>query len=362
MDQGKVRKFQSSLKAGAVNEEIRQQVLRNWDSLALPLDGMGAFREITAQIGGILEDPDVEIGKKAVLVFCSDNGVVEEGVSQTGQDVTRIVAESMGMKKSSVCLMAQEIGAEVIPVDVGISSGQTLPGVLDRKIRAGSRNFRKEPAMTQEETLQALQSGMDLAGECRQRGCRLLGTGEMGIGNTTTSSAVAASLLGEDVRAVTGRGAGLSDAGYEKKCRVIEEALEKYDLRKQDVFTVLETVGGYDIAALAGLCIGGCVCGIPVVLDGVISMTAALAAVRILPKTREFLIASHASREPAAQRLGAELGLSPVIDGRMALGEGTGAMMMMSLLDLSVSVYHGMRTFEGSGIGPYRRYDSESGG
>lgn len=340
----------------SVNEAVRQEVLDNWDHIAMPLDGMGAFCTITAQIGGILEDANVDIQKKAVLVLCADNGIVKEGVSQTGQEVTRIVAQGMGRGQSTVCLMANQIGARVIPVDAGINTAEPIPGVLDKKIRCGSRNFLKEPAMTREETERALRLGLELAAECKRQGFRILATGEMGIGNTTTSSTAAAALLGEPPETLIGRGAGLSDSGFSKKKQAAEAAIRKYRLYEQDAFTVLQTVGGYDLAALAGICMGGCLYRLPVVLDGVISMTAALIAVRLLPETKAFLIPSHLSREPAAARLAEALQLQPVIYGEMALGEGTGAVMMLSLLDMVLAVYSGLRTFAEADIVPYERF------
>ena len=381
--------FLADVPRNRVDEEIRRKVFDTWDAMAMPLDGMGAFREITAQIGGILKDPAIDIRRKAILVMCADNGIVEEGVSQSGQEVTRIVAEGMGRGQSTVCLMAKQIGADVIPVDVGIAEEtetagcrtertgdrvnadipvdrkkeittdgkNQIPGVISRTVRPGSRNFLKEPAMTRQETEQAIRTGIEMAGFCREKGYRLIGTGEMGIGNTTTSSAVAAALLKEDAAKMTGRGAGLSGAGLQKKRSVIDAAIKKYDLYEQDPLTILECAGGYDLAALAGVCIGGCVHRIPVVLDGMISMSAALAAVRLMPEVKSFLIPSHRSREPAAARLAEELSFRPVIEGRMALGEGTGAVMMMALLDLACSVYGGMRTFSDAGMDPYKRHD-----
>ena len=340
----------------SVNAAVRQQILDNWDHIAMPLDGMGVFRRITAQIGGILEDANVDIQKKAVLVLCADNGIVEEGVSQTGQEVTRIVAEGMGRGQSTVCLMANQIGARVIPVDAGINCTEAIPGILDRKIRCGSRNFLKQPAMTPQETTRALRLGLELAADCKQQGYRILATGEMGIGNTTTSSTVAAALLGEPPEVLIGRGAGLSDSGLFKKKQAAGTAIRKYHLYEQDAFTVLQIAGGYDLAALAGICMGGCLYRLPVVLDGVISMTAALIAVRLLPETQAFLIPSHLSREPAAARLAEALELQPVICAEMALGEGSGAVMMLSLLDMVLAVYSGLRTFAQADIAPYERF------
>ena len=337
------------------NETARRQVKKHWDALAKPLDGMGNFETITAQIGAIQGTEQIDIRKKAVLIFCADNGIVEEGVSQTGQEVTAAVAKSMARKGSSVCKMAESIGAETIPVDIGICGKECIPGVLDRKVRSGTRNFLKEPAMTEEETVRAVAAGIELVRDCKKQGYRILATGEMGIGNTTTSSAVTAALLQCEAEEVTGRGAGLTDQGLLRKQQAIRRALEKYDLWRADAFTVLRTVGGLDIAGLTGMCIGGAMWHVPVVLDGVISMAAALAAERLLPGVREYLIPSHLGKEPAAAKLAEALQLSPVIHAGMALGEGTGAVMMFPLLDMTLNIYGQSATFSDISVEQYKR-------
>jgi nicotinate-nucleotide--dimethylbenzimidazole phosphoribosyltransferase len=349
------KKELEQLSIDAPDEEIRKKVLANWDSIAKPLDGMGSFETLIAQIGAITRTDKIDISKKAVIIMCADNGIVEEGVTQTGQEATLLVAKSMSKKLSSVCKMARVIGADTIPVDIGINSEEEINGVLNRKIRYGTKNFCREPAMTEEETIRAIAAGIELAGSCKERGIKILATGEMGIGNTTTSSAIAAALLRCGVDKVTGRGAGLSDKGLLRKKQVITGAIEKYDLFNRDAFTVLMTVGGLDIAGLTGVCIGGALYHVPVVLDGVISLVAALVAERILPGTRAYLIPSHKGKEPAMALLTGELEMEPVIDGKLALGEGTGAVMMLSLLDIALSVYNDRTTFSEVQIEQYQR-------
>lgn len=338
--------------------KIYKKVLENWDSIAKPLDGLGRFETITAQIGAILGTDELDLSKKAVIIMCADNGIVEEGVSQSGQEVTAAVAEQMGKGESSVGKMAAKAGADTIPVDIGINKTEQIAGVLHRKIRRGTRNFRKEPAMTREETVRAIFTGIEIVEECKKKGYQILATGEMGIGNTTTSSAVAAALLRCKTEEVTGRGAGLCDEKLQRKKQVIAEAVQKYQLYEADPLTVLETVGGLDIAGLVGVCIGGGVFHIPIVLDGVISMAAALLAEKIVQGTRRYLIPSHKGKEPAAEMIGKELQLEPVIDGGMALGEGTGAVMMFSLLDMALCVYHKRTLFSDIKVEQYERYTS----
>ena len=316
--------------------------------------------------------------------MCADNGIVEEGISQSGQEVTYQVAESMGKRKSSVCLMAAQANAKVIPIDVGIAAEETPEGVWNKKVSRGTKNFLKQPAIsfmlqnldkpvvltgsqipihypnTDAHTnlstaMAAIEAGIDSVKKCKEDGVTLLATGEMGIGNTTTSSAVAAALLNCETAAITGKGAGLSDAGLLHKIAVIDEARKKYQFDSKEVFRSLCSVGGLDIAGLCGVCIGGAVYGVPVVLDGVIRAVAALVAERLVPGVKDFLIASHKSREPAAALILQELGVHPVIDGSLALGEGTGAVLMFGLLDTVHPVYGNRTTFSDIRVEAYMR-------
>lgn len=346
----------SRLKVDRPDKEIEKRILKNWDLAAKPIDGMGSFETLTARIGSILESERIDISKKAVIIMCADNGIVEENISQSGQEVTAAVARAMAVKRSCVCRMAKITGADTIPVDIGINMDGTIQGIVDKKIRRGTRNFLKEPAMTESEAVKALSVGMDMVRECKAAGYKIVATGELGIGNTTTSSAVTAALLGCGAAEVTGRGAGLSDEGLSHKIQVIEKAVEKYDLKNADALTVLAAVGGLDIAGLAGVCIGGAVFHVPVVLDGVISMTAALTAQRLVSGVSDYIILSHKGKEKAVKKLMEELGQEPVIDAHMALGEGTGAVMMLSLLDLALSIYNDRLAFSDIGIEQYKRF------
>jgi nicotinate-nucleotide--dimethylbenzimidazole phosphoribosyltransferase len=340
----------------APDKEIYKKVLSNFDHVAKPIDGLGRFEAFIAQIGAIQGTEIIDISKKAVVIMCADNGIVAEGISQSGQEVTLAVVKNMTEKKSCVGRMAETIGADTIPVDIGINYKDEIPGVLNRKISLGSRNFRNEPAMTEEEAIKAIFTGIEMVFNCKEKGYKILATGEMGIGNTTTSSAVSAALLGCEVEEVTGRGAGLSDEKLRHKQKIIAEAIDKYGLKEADALQILETVGGFDIAGLTGVCIGGALYHVPIVLDGVISMVAALLAERIVPGAKDYLIPSHKGKEPAVERLAKELDLKPVINGNMALGEGTGAVMMFSLLDIALSVYQDRTTFSDIKIEQYERF------
>lgn len=339
--------------------DIYKKVLKNFDNVAKPLDALGRFEGFIARIGAVLGTETIDISKKAVIVMCADNGIVKEGISQSGQEVTLAVAKKMADKNTCVGKMAKAAGADTVIVDIGMNSTENIPGVLDKKICRGTKNFREMPAMSEEETIKAICTGMEMVSYCKERGYNILATGEMGIGNTTTSSAVAAALLGCAAAEVTGRGAGLTDEKLAHKIQVIDEALETYQLRGKHVIEILQTVGGLDIAGLAGVCIGGAVYHVPVVLDGMISMAAALLAERMVRGTKDYLLASHMGKEPAARRLASELGLEPVIYADMALGEGTGAVMMFALLDMALSVYQDSAVFSDIGIGQYERFEGK---
>lgn len=347
------------------NKDRYDEILAAWDRVAKPLGSLGRFEKITARIGAVLDSAKIDISKRAVIMMCADNGVVAEGISQSGQDVTAAVAEWMGRGESSVCKMAAVCGADTIAVDVGINMDGSPEGVLDRKVMKGTRNFATEPAMTEDECMQAIQTGIDLAEKCKEEGYGILAAGEMGIGNTTTGSAVTAALLGLDADSVTGRGAGLSSSGLERKKKVIEDALARYRSDEEDIkspeyaMEMLSAVGGLDIAAMAGIFIGGAIHHIPVVIDGFISAAAALAAERIAPGTACCMIASHIGREPGMKLILDELGLEPVIDADLALGEGTGAVMLFPLLDAALSLYSDGLAFEETSVEQYVRFEED---
>lgn len=337
------------------DRQYYERVKKRWDSVAKPLDSLGAFEDMTGRIGSILGTAELNIKRKAIIIMCADNGIVAEGVSQSGQEVTLAITKAMGDNRSSVGKMAAVNGTKVIPIDIGINSQEVIPGVINQKIAYGTKNFVLEPAMSEEETYQAVQVGIDAVAMCKKEGYTMIGTGEMGIGNTTTSCAIATALLGCSEQELAGRGAGLSREGLQRKRTVIREAVQKYRLYDSDTFTVLRTVGGLDIAGLVGVILGGAYYHIPIVLDGVISAVAALAAVSMVPQAIHYIFPSHVSRERAAKKVFEKLKLEPVIHGDMALGEGTGAVMLFSLLDVALALYYDQTTFEDVSIEAYTR-------
>ncbi|MEY8353770.1 nicotinate-nucleotide--dimethylbenzimidazole phosphoribosyltransferase [Lachnospiraceae bacterium 54-53] len=341
----------------APDEKAMERARIRWSHVAKPLNSLGILEDDIVKIAGIRGTSRVEIGKRALLILCGDNGIVEEGVTQTGQEVTAVVAENMTEGNSSVCIMADRAGVDVFPVDMGVArdlkSGSRHPLIL-RKIAYGTKNFRKEPAMTRQEAVRSIQTGMELVEELAEKGYGLIATGEMGIGNTTTSSAVCSLLLGREPEALTGRGAGLNDEGLRRKLAVVKEAVERYGPLCRDAVDILAKVGGFDLAGLTGVFLGAAICRIPVLVDGFISAVSALCAERIYPGCKAFMLASHVSAEPAGRLLLDELGLSPFIQAGMCLGEGTGAVAAIPLLDMAAGIYTRMSSFEEIHIEEYK--------
>lgn len=333
-------------KIEAADRESMEAARQRWLTIAKPLFSLGKLEDTVVKLAGIKRTADVTLGKKALLIMCADNGVVEEGVTQTGQEVTAFVADNFTKGKTSVCVMCNYAGVDLFPVDVGMASD--VPSVTDpgQKVMYGTKNFRKERAMTRTQVLQAMEVGIRAAETCVNKGYGILATGEMGIGNTTTSSAVASVLLDRPVEEVTGRGAGLSSQGLDRKIRIIREAIAMHRPDPSDVTDVLSKVGGLDIAGLTGIFLGGAMFHVPVVVDGFISAVAALCAVRMKKETADYLIPSHVSKEPAGAMLLEALSLSPVLHCDMCLGEGTGAVAAIPLIEMGLRVYREMTTFD----------------
>ena len=264
------------------DETARAAAHAHWASLAKPLGGLGALETLLEDAAALTGTAQFDFSRRAVAVLCADNGVVAQGISQTDQSVTRAVAENLAARRTSVCRMAQAAHCDVLPVDLGIA-GAPVPGVRDCRIAAGTADFTKGPAMTRAEAVEAIGRGIALTRQLAAEGYGLVATGEMGIGNTTTSSAVAAVLLAQPVQTMTGRGAGLSDAGLARKVDTIRRGIACNVPNPDDVLDVLSKLGGFDIAGLCGMFLGGALAGVPVLMDGFISGVAALCAVRLCP-------------------------------------------------------------------------------
>jgi nicotinate-nucleotide--dimethylbenzimidazole phosphoribosyltransferase len=336
------------------DEAAAKAAKAHWDSIAKPLGSLGLLEKTIVKIAAITGNAEVRLNKRAVIVLCADNGVVKEGISQSGSEVTALVAENLTKKQTSVCHMAAFARADVLPVDIGMSARLNNPLLIDRHIADGTNNIAEGPAMTAEETYQAIEAGIGLVKDCAGQGYSILATGEMGIGNTTTSSAVASVLLHKPVAEVTGRGAGLSDSGLLRKIGVIEKAIRQNNPDPDNAFDVLTKLGGFDIAGMTGIFLGGALYRVPIVIDGIISAVSALLAERLCPAAGYAMLASHVSDEPAGWMLLDALRLRPMITAEMRLGEGTGAVALLPLLDMALCVYHGSSSFSDIGLDAYR--------
>lgn len=318
---------------------------KNLDNLAKPLNSLGVFEDILMQIAGITADEKINIEKKAIVVMCSDNGVVKEKVTQTDSFVTAAVTINIGKDQGNINNLSRISGAKVIPIDIGVERDIDSTFVINKKISYGTKNIAKEPAMNEEQVMKAIDIGIDLVRELKAEGYRLIGTGEMGIGNTTTSSAITSVLLHKKPIEVTGKGAGLSEEGLTHKVRIIEQAIRINHPNSANPLEVLRKLGGYDIAGLTGIFLGGMLYRIPIVIDGFISSVAALIAVRIHKDALHYMIPSHLSKEPACLYIMEELGLTPILHGKLSLGEGSGAAFLFPLLDMVSAIYGKGSTF-----------------
>ncbi|WP_409969945.1 nicotinate-nucleotide--dimethylbenzimidazole phosphoribosyltransferase [Bengtsoniella intestinalis] len=327
---------------------------KRWNSIAKPLGSLGLLEVEIIRMAGMFGTAQIPVLKPAVIAMCADNGVVAEGVTQTGQEVTAIVTENMSSRDTSVCRMARRAGATVFPVDIGVAVPLQGEHILQKNIRRGTGNIAIEPAMTRQEAEAAILVGIELVGDLKAQGYNLIATGEMGIGNTTTSAAIAAVLLGIEPQVVTGRGAGLSDQGLVRKIDAITRAIAVNQPDPSDAIDVVSKVGGLDLAGLAGVFLGGAYHHIPVLVDGVISMAAALVAAEICPTAKDYMVGSHASAEPAGALFVDALGLKPFLFAGMRLGEGTGAVAVMPILDMALAVYDEMSTFDDIEIEAYQ--------
>nr|WP_314610098.1 nicotinate-nucleotide--dimethylbenzimidazole phosphoribosyltransferase [uncultured Lachnoanaerobaculum sp.] len=357
------------------SQSHRQLAKKHWDSIAKPLDSLGEFEKIFQKLSAIYESEIPDISNKCITVMCADNGIVKEGISQSDKDVTLAVAKSMALGTSSIAVLSKAAGSEMMVFDMGIDSFDTeiySLGVINYKLMHGTNNFIKEKAMPLDITLRALLTGISIVRELKDNKTKIIGTGEMGIGNTTTSSALSATILNLPVEDVTGRGAGLDDVKLKKKIDIIKEGIEKYGFRDKPfldsiksedksvrslaVLDLLSSLGGLDIATLTGIFIGGSIYKLPIVIDGVISEVAALFAYFINPLCKEYMVASHLSREPVASIIFDILDLKPVIDASLALGEGSGCAMLFPLLDMVLEIYTKNASFSDIKIEEYKRF------
>lgn len=344
---------------------IKRRSHYRWEHMAKPIDSLGKIETMVTDICACLleEKPDETI-KSALVIFAADHGVVKEGVTQTGSEVTRVVANNFAKGKSTVNYMAKEAKTDVFTVDVGII-GEAYPckavvtdQVIDRKIREGTGNIAVESAMTKDECIKAVETGISIVKELKNKGYKLIATGEMGIGNTTPTTALAAWYTGMDIDEITGVGAGLSKEGLESKKKVIRKACERLKkLRTNEPYEILCEIGGLEIAAMAGAFIGGMKYAVPVIMDGCISVIAAYIACQIDERVIDYIIPSHLSSEVCTEAILKKLKKEPPLHVDMHLGEGSGAVSLIPIINMGISIYRNMSSFEDIGIDEYVRYN-----
>ncbi|MBR5637763.1 MAG: nicotinate-nucleotide--dimethylbenzimidazole phosphoribosyltransferase [Pseudobutyrivibrio sp.] len=347
--------LENKLTIEPVDAEAIKEMQNKWDKVAKPIGSLGTLETYYSKIAAIqgFDAPDLSNGR--LIVCCGDHGIVEEGVSQTSQEVTKICATNIGKGISTAGVMATSLGIDILSVDIGINCPEEVPCTLNRRVKYGTCNFLKQPAMTVEEFSRAVQVGMDLVKDSKEEGKNLILVGEMGIGNTTSAAVMAGYLLDLNAEAVTGRGAGLNDEGFSKKRAVVSMALSKFS--GLSPVEICSYFGGLELAAMTGIVIGGALYKVPIILDGMLSQVSALVADRLLDGARDYLIPSHISKEPVAEKLAKKLDIRPVIDGKMAVGEGAGAVMMVSLLKMADEVFHKALKFQDSEVEQYERFN-----
>ncbi len=330
------------------NGKFAEDAQTRLDNLTKPQGSLGRLEEFAKQLVAISGSLMPEMDKKVVFTFAGDHGVAEEGVSAFPKEVTPQMVLNFINGGAGINVLARHAGAEVVVVDIGVDydfRGLKREGFVSAKVLSGTRNMRKGPAMTREEAEKCIQVGIGLASEYAKKGYKIFGTGEMGIANTTSSSAITAVITGESVEDITGRGTGINDAALDNKVQVIRDAIAVNHPDPSDALDVLSKIGGAEIAGIAGLIIGAAANKIPVVVDGFISTAGALIAYLIEPKTKDYMFAAHMSQEVGHKAILEKIGLRPILDLDMRLGEGTGAALAMLIIEAGLKIYKEMATF-----------------
>ncbi len=335
----------------APDPSIAEKALQRQNMLTKPTGSLGRLEELSIRIAAAQHTLQPDVSRKVVVVMAGDHGVTREGVSAYPADVTPQMVHNFLQGGAAINVLSRLAGARVCVVDMGVAADfPANSGVIDCKVARGTANMAAGPAMSRHEAEKSLQRGMEVAFQEIDRGADLIATGDMGIGNTTPSSAIAAVFTGLPVAQVTGRGTGVDDTGLAAKIAIIEKAIHINKPDKNDPLDVLAKVGGFEIGGLAGLVLGAASRGVPVVVDGFISTAAALLAYEIAPHIQPYLIAAHKSVEIGQCAMLEKMGLEPLLDLGMRLGEGTGAALAFNLIEASVRILNEMATFESAGV------------
>ena len=335
----------------AIAPQWPERAVRHLDNLTKPLGSLGRLEEIAARLAGIQQKDVLDCSNKAIFTLAADHGVTEEGVSAYPKAVTGQMVRNFLKGGAAINVLCRQFGIEVIVVDIGVDGTMELAtGLVDRKVANGTRNMTRGPAMDENQLAGALQVGVELAAGAAKQGRTLIGTGEMGIGNTTVTSVITTVLTGKPAPQVTGMGTGLDSAGIERKIAVIERAIAVNRPNPSDPFDILQKVGGFEIAGLTGLILGGAARRMAVVVDGFIATAAAALACAIEPRVGAFLFAAHRSSEPGHEALLELIGQRPLLDLRMRLGEGTGAALAMAVIEAAAKLFNEMATFSSAHV------------
>lgn len=336
---------------GLLDQKAMKAARERQDSLTKPLGSLGRLEELSIRVAAIRGQVIPKLEHKVIIVMAADHGVVAEGVSLYPQEVTPQMVQNFLRGGAGINVLARHVGARVVVVDMGVAAPLAPhPLLVSRKVALGTRNMRRGPAMNREEALTAVEAGIELVEKELGKGLDIIGTGDMGIGNTTASSAITAAITGQPVARVTGRGTGIGDRQLAHKVMVIEEALKLNRPDAKDGLDVLSKVGGFEIGGLVGAMITAAAHRIPIIIDGFVSGAAALIATRLAPPLRDFLIAAHLSPERGHRAVLKHLGLKPILNLRMRLGEGTGAALAIFLIEAAVRTLAEMATFAQAGV------------
>ncbi|MFZ5597296.1 MAG: nicotinate-nucleotide--dimethylbenzimidazole phosphoribosyltransferase [Bacillota bacterium] len=335
---------------GELDREAMAAARRRMDSLIKPPGSLGVIEDLAVKLAGIQGRQYPECDKKAVILMAGDHGVVEEGVSVAPKEVTRQMLSAFVGGVAGINVFSRLAGAGLVLVDAGVAGAEKIPGVLDYKVREGTGNITRGPAMTREEAVTAVEAGIKVAEGEIDRGTKILSTGDMGIGNTTPSSAILTVLAGVTAEEATGRGTMVNDSVLDKKVWAVKESIRINQPDPTDGIDVVSKVGGLEIAGLAGVILGGAARRVPVIIDGFISTAAAMIACAISEKAKDYIIASHLSGEQGHSLMLDYLGLKPMLHLEMRLGEGTGATLAMNLVDAACRVLREMASFEQAGV------------
>src|SRR3989339_1847375 len=336
-----------------LNKILLEQTQERLDSLTKPLGSLGQLEDVAKQIVAIIGKDKPSLKNKTIFTLAGDHGVVEEGVSAYPKEVTPQMVYNFINGGAGVNVLARHVGAKVVVVDMGVGEELQVKSekLKVKKIGFGTKNFTKGPAMTREEAIKSIEIGIELVEEeVKNGGIDLIGTGDMGIGNTTPSAAIASVICNIEPEKVTGRGTGIDDKALQNKIDVIKRGIEKNKPDFNDGIDILSKIGGYEIGGLAGIMIAGASYKIPVVIDGFISGAAALIADKISPLAKQYWIAAHSSKEPGHRIMLEYLNLKPLLNLGMRLGEGTGSALAMNLIDVSLKILDEMATFESAGV------------